>query len=107
MCNDNHFLADLPEETDSDFTAAAPAAAADRDMRGRLQSAPDAMACILAGKSTVTLVSGKTGARFTCRISATPDGSAHFAHLFGIDLEPRAPVPTMESAARKVLDGQW
>lgn len=26
------------------------------------------------------------------------------AHLFGIDLEPREPVPTMESAAKAILD---
>jgi hypothetical protein len=29
------------------------------------------------------------------------------AHLFGIDLEKREPAPTMESAARAVMDGEW
>jgi len=47
-------------------------------MRGRLQSAADALRFAYAGKSTLTLVSVKTGARFTYRISAAPDGQAHF-----------------------------
>lgn len=77
MCSENRFLADLPEESELETTPTA----ADRDMRGRLSTAQDAMAYILAGKATITLVSGKTGARFTYRISAAPDNSAYFVGL--------------------------
>lgn len=55
-----------------------PAAPGGHDMRGRLTTPIDAELFMLAGKSTVTLVSTKTGTRFTYRISATPDRQAHF-----------------------------
>jgi len=80
MCSSNHFLADLPEE-EFDQESTAPIVRTAADMRGQLTTAQDAVAFMLAGKSTVTIVSGKTGARFTYRISATPDGSAHFVGL--------------------------
>jgi Family of unknown function (DUF6011) len=76
MCS-NDIFAGLDDNLDSDL----PPAAADADMRGRLHSAADAGRFMLAGKSTVTLVSQKTGARFTYRISATPDGAAYFVGL--------------------------
>ena len=77
MCSKNHFLADIDLIGLDDETPLA----ADRDMRGRLSTAQDAMAYILAGKATVTLVSAKTQARFTYRISATPDNQAYFVGL--------------------------
>lgn len=52
-----------------------------QDMSGRLMTAGDAEAFILAGKATVTLKSLKTGAHFTYRISASPDKSCHFVAL--------------------------
>jgi Family of unknown function (DUF6011) len=67
----------FPKDLDSDFSCAETT----QDMRGRLTSAPDATRFALAGKSTLTLVSVKTGARFTYRISAAPDGNAHFVGL--------------------------
>jgi hypothetical protein len=58
------------------------------DMRGRLMTAGDAESFMLAGKATVTLVSVKTGARFTYRITASPDKTCHFvALLSGSDNE--------------------
>jgi hypothetical protein len=59
-----------------------------KDMRGRLTSASDAEAFMLAGKATITLVSVKTQARFTYRISASDDRTCHFvALLSGADNE--------------------
>ena len=81
MCADNHFLADIgPDEFETESAPTTPPSAG-RDMRGQLITASDAMAYCLAGKSTVTLVSQKTGARFTYRISATPDKLAYFVGL--------------------------
>ena len=51
------------------------------DMRGRLMTALDATRFMLAGKSVVTLVSKKTGARFTYRLTMSEDGQAHFVGL--------------------------
>lgn len=51
------------------------------DMSGRLTTAGAAETFMLAGKATVTLVSVKTGTRFTYRISASPDKSCHFVAL--------------------------
>jgi hypothetical protein len=63
---------------DTDFDAPPQA---EPSMRGRLSNAIDASRYILAGKSTVTLVSKKTGARFTYRISVSDDGACHFVAL--------------------------
>lgn len=52
-----------------------------QDMSGRLTTAGAAETFMLAGKATVTLVSVKTGTRFTYRISASPDKSCHFVAL--------------------------
>lgn len=84
MCNKSKFLDDLgdiPQELETATPGNTGDAVDARDMRGRLTSAADAMAYILAGKSIVTLESQKTGARFTYRISAAPDGAAHFVGL--------------------------
>jgi len=51
---------------------------ATQDMRGRLSTAADAERYILSGKAVVTLVSAKTGTRFSYRITATDDRSAYF-----------------------------
>jgi hypothetical protein len=48
---------------------------------GRLATAETALAYIRAGKATVTLVSVKTGTRFTYRVSAAPEGDALFVGL--------------------------
>jgi hypothetical protein len=53
----------------------------DHDMRGQLTSAADAFAYLTAGKATVTLVSKKTGTRFTYRVSISPDSQCHFVSL--------------------------
>ena len=45
---------------------------------GRLMTAESALAFIRAGKATVTLVSARTGTRFTYRVSAAPDGADTF-----------------------------
>jgi Family of unknown function (DUF6011) len=51
------------------------------DMRGRLTDPADAERFALAGKATITLVSVKTGNRFTYRVSISPDGACHFVAL--------------------------
>jgi hypothetical protein len=51
------------------------------DMRGRLLDPLDAERFALAGKATLTLVSTKTGNRFTYRVSISPDGACHFVAL--------------------------
>ena len=51
------------------------------DMRGRLTTASAAETFMLSGKATVTLVSVKTGTRFTYRVTKSPDGAAHFVAL--------------------------
>ena len=47
----------------------------------KFSSAADAKAFMLAGKATVTLVSKKTGTRFTFKVSMADDGQAHFVAL--------------------------
>ena len=51
------------------------------DMRGQFVNAVDALAFMTAGKATVTLVSKKTGNRFTYRLTASEDGQCHFVSL--------------------------
>jgi Family of unknown function (DUF6011) len=80
----NRTFLEMVEDLDSDLESEAPASGASHshdDMRGRLQSAPDALRFMQAGKSTVTLVSVKTGNRFTYRISVSEDGLCHFVGL--------------------------
>lgn len=48
---------------------------------GRIKTAEAALAYIRAGKATVTLVSVKTGTRFTYRVSAAPEGDTLFVGL--------------------------
>jgi uncharacterized protein DUF6011 len=80
MCNShNHFLADLEAEPTEQELEAAPLAGS--DMRGRLSNAADALAYMTAGKAFVTLVSAKSGARFTFRISGSADGTCYFVGL--------------------------
>lgn len=55
--------------------------AADVPGPGRLATADVALAYIRAGKATVTLVSVKTGARFTYRVSAADDSDTLFVGL--------------------------
>jgi len=50
---------------------------------GQIASADDALQFMLAGKATITLVSAKTGTRFTYKVTAAPDGKAHFVSLLG------------------------
>jgi hypothetical protein len=51
------------------------------DMRGNFNNAIDAVAFMSAGKATVTLVSKKTGNRFTYRITMSEDKLCHFVAL--------------------------
>lgn len=51
------------------------------DFRGHFGNAHDALAYILAGRATVTLVSKKTQTRFTYRITIADDGNCHFVGL--------------------------
>lgn len=62
---------DLPSAT-AEPVGAAP------DYRGRLTTSTAAIAYMTAGKATVTLVSERTGARFTYRLTASEDGGAIF-----------------------------
>jgi len=97
----NDFLADLEAAIPglTDIMTSRPAAAARVDaaeaasafacdepakparLRGQLTDAQDAERYTLAGKSTLTLVSTKTGNRFTYRISIAPDATCHFVGL--------------------------
>jgi hypothetical protein len=89
----NDFLADLARsipELDAVPGTQAPATSspasficlpAGPDMRGRLTDPVDVERFALAGKAVLTLVSVKTGTRFTYRITAAPDGAAHFVAL--------------------------
>lgn len=90
----NDFLADLeasiPDLADNLTIKAATARAEAYEagqvrelaaMRGRLTDPADAERFALAGKATLTLVSVKTGNRFTYRISTAPDGACHFVAL--------------------------
>lgn len=81
MCSENNFLASLPTDIESDLDAPTAPSAAVQDMRDQLVTADDVLAYCLAGKATVTLVSLKTGTRFTYRISAAPDNLAYFVGL--------------------------
>ncbi len=47
----------------------------------RFTTAADAVAYILAGRARVTLVSGKSGTRFTYKVSQPNDGGPHFVSL--------------------------
>jgi len=58
-----------------------PVSAAPESMTGRLMTAESALAFMRAGKATVTLVSEKTGTRFTYRVSAAPEGDTFFVAL--------------------------
>jgi len=81
---DNPFLADLestiPDLENNLETAAAAADTSDNAdaVRGQLTTAANAMRYALAGKATITLVSRKTGTRFSYRVSANDDGTCHF-----------------------------
>jgi hypothetical protein len=48
---------------------------------GRFNNAGDAAAAILAGNATITLVSGKTGARYTYKIRKAERGTSWFVNL--------------------------
>lgn len=60
---------------------AAPSVMVVTDEKGRFTSALSARQFMLGGKATVTLVSAKSGARFTYRIRASEDGRVHFVSL--------------------------
>jgi hypothetical protein len=62
-------------ECDETFDAAP---GAPSSMRGRLTTAANALAFMRGGKAIVTLVSVKTGTRFTYRISAAEDNDTLF-----------------------------
>lgn len=64
-------------DTDPDFETAAAVA----PMNGRLATAELALAYLRAGKATVTLVSTKTGTRFTYRVNAAEDSDVLFVGL--------------------------
>lgn len=49
----------------------------------KFTTAAEAKAFALAGNATLTLVSVKTGTRFTYRVRASDDGSVHFVSLLG------------------------
>lgn len=52
-----------------------------QDMRGRFSAAFTARQFMTAGKAVVTLVSTRTGNRFTYRLTASEDGQCHFVGL--------------------------
>jgi hypothetical protein len=58
---------------DDDLSAEGNAAHVHHDMRGQLTTAQDALAFMRAGKATVTLVSKKTGTRFTYSLNQSDD----------------------------------
>jgi len=70
------FFAAFPK--DAPLVCEAVDSAAPESMSGRLMTAESALAFLRAGKATVTLVSEKTGTRFTYRVSAAPDGTDTF-----------------------------
>ena len=49
--------------------------------RGRIESPADMRAFALAGNATFTLVSERTGQRFTFRVRVSDDGRAHFVSV--------------------------
>jgi hypothetical protein len=75
------FFAALNDDLDQAETKSAFQAVDTTDMSGRLVTALDAKRFALAGKSTLTLVSKRTGIRFTYRVSVSPDGQCHFVAL--------------------------
>lgn len=75
-----NFFDGLGDDLDDNFEATE-TTGTKGDMRGRLMTALDATRFALAGKSTLTLVSVKTGTRFTYRITVSPDGQAYFVAL--------------------------
>jgi len=87
MSRENAFLADLESAIpDLESNLDAPGVNWNHvrepvNLSGRLIDAAAANRYILAGKATLTLVSEKTGTRFTYRISAAPDGAAYFVAL--------------------------
>ena len=70
------FLGDLDNDT-SGFDAPH----AGHDMTGQLTTADDAKRFIMAGKATVTLISKKSGVRFTYKISAAESDDVFFVGL--------------------------
>jgi hypothetical protein len=73
-------------ETDPDFEYTVNVAAGPTySMRGMLHSAEDARTYVLAGKATITLVSRKTGTRFTYRITKTKqEGRGPVSHFVAV-----------------------
>lgn len=75
-------------DKDFDTQATAPADNAPADMRGRLTTVESVKRYIFAGKATLTVVSEKTGNRFSYRISAAESGDTYFVGLLtGADNE--------------------
>lgn len=68
-------------ELDTKPTAPTAPAPVVTDEHGRLTTAVAARSFILGGKATVTLVSTKSGNRFTYRVKASADGRVHFVSL--------------------------
>jgi hypothetical protein len=66
-------------EHDSNFDAVPDAPAP--HMRGRLASVPAVLAFVRAGKATITLMSKRTGMRFTYRINQSDDKLALFVNV--------------------------
>jgi hypothetical protein len=75
------FFAGLDSDLDNAQMKATETTGLRGDMRGQFADAVDALAFMMAGKATVTLVSKKTGNRFTFRVSVSPDGQCHFVAL--------------------------
>ena len=75
----DHF-ADIGD-TDDEWNAAPAKAAHPHDMRGRLTTALDVLRFVRAGNATITLVSRRTEARFTYKISVSDDGNCHFVNV--------------------------
>ena len=75
------FFAALNDDLDNAETKSAFQAVDTTNMTGQLTTALDAKRFALAGKSTLTLVSKRTGIRFTYRVSVSPDGQCHFVAL--------------------------
>lgn len=49
--------------------------------RGRISNAQDALKFILAGNASFTLVSAKTGTRYTYKVKKSDKGNIHFVYL--------------------------
>lgn len=79
MCDHHDHFAGLDNDLSDEGVEAAPLSV--EDMRGRFTDALKATQFMMAGKAIVTLVSARTGNRFTYQITKSKDGACHFVGL--------------------------